>query len=346
MRLLLSHRRRLAVLGGVAVFGGLAALGLSLLPGVAAIAAQGQPLRLVQTIPLDGVEGRLDHMAIDLERHRLFVAAFGHGTVEVVDLRSAKRVQSLGPFHEAQGVAFVGSPPRLFVSSGDGTCEMLDGATYARLRTIRLSSDADNIRYDAGDRRVYVGHGSGALATLDSVTGDSLDSIPLSGHPEAFEIEPGGSRIFVNIADAGEVAIIDRAKGCVIASWKPEGLAGNFPMVHDGPSHRLFVGCRQPAAVLIFDDESGKKVASVPIDKDADDLYYDSASRQVLVSCGAGFINALRTSGTDHWAVSARIATRSGARTSLYLPALQEFFLAVPRRGSQRAEIRVYQTTL
>jgi hypothetical protein len=43
-------------------------------------------LRLVQTIPLPGVTGRLDHMGIDLEKKRLFVAAAANNTLEVVDL--------------------------------------------------------------------------------------------------------------------------------------------------------------------------------------------------------------------------------------------------------------------
>ena len=45
-----------------------------------------EPLRFVDTIPLPGVEGRIDHMALDIAGQRLFVAALGNNTVEVVDL--------------------------------------------------------------------------------------------------------------------------------------------------------------------------------------------------------------------------------------------------------------------
>jgi hypothetical protein len=51
---------------------------------------QQQPLRLTQTIPLPGVKGRLDHMGVDLEKKRLFVAAVTNNTLEVVDLTGGK----------------------------------------------------------------------------------------------------------------------------------------------------------------------------------------------------------------------------------------------------------------
>lgn len=44
------------------------------------------PLHLDVKIPLGTVGGRIDHMAIDLKRHRLFVAELGNNTVGVVDL--------------------------------------------------------------------------------------------------------------------------------------------------------------------------------------------------------------------------------------------------------------------
>jgi DNA-binding beta-propeller fold protein YncE len=95
--------------------------------------------------------------------------------------------------------------------------------------------------------------------------------------------------------------------------------------------------------VLVLDDRSGKKLATVPIDKDPDDLFYDPATRQLFVSCGAGFIDVLGASDTGHWTVSARITTGPGARTALLVPELRRLYVAVPHRGSQHAEIRVFE---
>jgi hypothetical protein len=48
------------------------------------------PLQLEAKIPLGDVRGRIDHMAIDLSRQRLFVAELGNDSVGIVDLRSRR----------------------------------------------------------------------------------------------------------------------------------------------------------------------------------------------------------------------------------------------------------------
>ena len=53
----------------------------------------GTPLHLEAKIPLGAVSGRIDHLAIDLKRQRLFVAELGNDSIGVVDL-AANCVQS------------------------------------------------------------------------------------------------------------------------------------------------------------------------------------------------------------------------------------------------------------
>jgi RES domain-containing protein len=45
----------------------------------------------------------------------------------------------------------------------------------------------------------------------------------------------------------------------------------------------------------------------------------------------------------DHYRPAVRMATASGARTSLWVPELDRLFIAVPRNGSRGAEILIYQ---
>ena len=91
-------------------------------------------LRLVQTIPMPGVVGRLDHMAVDLEKQRLFLAAVANGTLEVLDLGAGKVINSLTGFKDTQDALFLGGHfNKLYVSSLDGT--LLD---IPRCRTFRL----------------------------------------------------------------------------------------------------------------------------------------------------------------------------------------------------------------
>src|SRR5512135_3327547 len=110
--------------------------------------AEQQPTHLVleKTITLERIEGRIDHMAADVGGKRLFVAALGNDSVEVVDLKSGKSIQSLSGFAEPQGVAFVPELDRVFVANGrDGTCQILDGHTLKTISRVQCGDDADNV---------------------------------------------------------------------------------------------------------------------------------------------------------------------------------------------------------
>src|SRR6266581_9241584 len=94
------------------------------------IAVHAQEPRLLQTIPLNGVEGRIDHMIMDVAGKRLFIAALGNNTVEVVDLKQGKVSRSLSGFSEPQGVCFIPEFNLMVVANGgDGRCVFFDGST-------------------------------------------------------------------------------------------------------------------------------------------------------------------------------------------------------------------------
>jgi hypothetical protein len=317
--------------------------------GLTALAARVQaeesaPLRLVQTIPLTNVEGRIDHMAMDLKGQRLFVAALGNNTVEVLDLRAGNRIRSITGLHEPQGVGFIAEFNRIFVANGkSGACDVFDGSSFKLIKSVKFSDDADNVRYDAAARRIYIGYGSGGLGIIDAATGDQLGEIKLEGHPESFQLEKSGPRIFVNIPTSQRVIVVDREKRAATATWPTSGATANFPMALDETRHRLFVGFRKPAKIIVFDTEAGKVVANLDSAGDADDIFYDSSRRRVYISGGEGFLSIFRQDDPDHYKPMTKVPTATGARTSLFVPELNRLYLAVPHRGTQRAEVRVYE---
>src|SRR6266508_1981697 len=212
--------------------------------GLIAVAVRAQaeeptPLRLVQTIPLTNVEGRIDHMAIDLKGQRLFVAALGNNTVEVLDLRAGNRIRSITGLHEPQGIGFIPEFNKIFIANAKGgACDVFDGSSFKLVKTIKFSDDADNIRYDATARRVYVGYGSGALGIIDAASGDQLGEIKLEGHPESFQLEKSGTRILVNIPTCQKIVVVDRETRAAITAWLTAGATANFPMALDETHHR------------------------------------------------------------------------------------------------------------
>jgi len=301
------------------------------------------PVKLIQSIPIP-VTGRIDHMAIDVGRQRLFVAALESNQVLVLNLRTGQLLQTLNDFPAPQGVTFVQQTNRLFVSnSGDGTCIMLDGADYHRIAVAGFGADADNIRYDADANQVYVGFGAGGLGVLDGETGSLERQVSLPSHPEAFELELDSRRVFVNLPQNGTIAVTDRNGGRSTESWRLEGAAQNYPMALDSERHQLYIGCRRPATILIYDTHTGRRIANAPAHGDVDDLFYDASRRRLYAASGAGFVDVIESKGPRTFVRTASIPTAPGARTALYVPVLARLYVAVPASGSQKAEVRVYQ---
>jgi DNA-binding beta-propeller fold protein YncE len=304
-----------------------------------------EPLRLVKTIDLPGVPGRIDHLAIDTAARRLFVAALGNNTVEVLDVKEDRYLKSLPGFHEPQGIAFVPDLKLIAVADGQGDgVQVLDAADFRAVKSVRLGDDADNVRYDAAGKRLFVGFGSGALAAVDPAAGQALGQVKLPGHPESFQLERSGPRTYVNVPTAEQIAVVDRTAMKVMATWPVTSAKSNYPMALDEANQRLFVGCRRPAKVLVYDTTTGREIGSIDIVGDTDDLWYDGSRKRLYVSGGEGFIDVLQEQDANRFTRLARVPTAAGARTSLFVADQNRLYLAVPHRGGQKAEIRIYET--
>jgi len=297
--------------------------------------------QLVQTIPLPGVQGRIDHLSMDVAGQRLFIAALGNNTVEVVDLKQGKVLRSLSGFSEPQGVCFIPEFNLLTVASGgNGACTFYDGSTLKLLSTLPLGDDADNMRYDPLHKKLLVGYGSGAIAVIDPQTQRLALSIPLSNHPEAFQVDSSGSQLFVNVPNAHTVSVIDLAQNKVTGSLPLGLVAANFPMALDEAHHRLFVGCRIPSRLVVFDTRTGNKIATLTLHGDCDDLYYDTGRKQIYASCGEGYLDIFSQTDADHYVLKQSTPTSPGARTAFFDGTV--LYLAVPRHENKPAELRLY----
>jgi DNA-binding beta-propeller fold protein YncE len=301
-------------------------------------------LELAATISLPSVKGRIDHFGVDLKQPRLFVAALGNDTLEVVDLKSSRRERSVEGFGEPQGILYLPEFNRIYVANGSANrVDILDGTSLARIRGVEGLDDADNVRYDAGARKVYVGYGKGALRALDSATGGSSGDIQLAGHPESFQLETRGTRIFVNVPPARHVAVVDRAKQSVVATWDVPGVESNYPMALDERGRRLFVGARKPAVLLVYDIDSGKVVAKQPIGEDTDDIFFDPQRKRLYVICGQGRIDIVRQEDPERYSLEGTVRTAPRARTGLFVPEEGRLYVAAPAIGTSPARLLVFR---
>jgi hypothetical protein len=296
---------------------------------VASAAARAEEaLSLESKIALPGVAGRIDHMAVDLGRKRLLVAALGNGTLEIVDLVGGRRIKQVIGLHEPQGVGFAQKTDLVVVASGgDGSLRLFRGEDLAPAGSLALGSDADNVRIDPHTGNVIVGYGSGGLAIIDPQKKLKIVDIKLAAHPESFQLDPASGRIFVNVPDAGQIAVVDLAAAKQMASWTAPGLRANFPLAIDGAGTAVAVVFRHPAKLVLLDPTIGAATQQLDTCGDADDVFFDAMRRRIYVSCGAGAVDVFQADAAGYRPLT-RVETSSGARTSLFVPELDRLYIA------------------
>jgi YVTN family beta-propeller protein len=301
-------------------------------------------LKLINTVDLPAVEGRIDHFALDEKGRRLFMAALGSDAVVLIDLQTAKVTDQIKSLATPQGVAFSAKHNLLAVANDkDGTCRLFDAATLKEKFRADLKDDADNVRWDETNNCFWVGYGEGALASIDPKTSQKIADIKLEGHPESFQLETKSDRIFVNVPHSNQIAVIDRKKSAVIDKWPLQSAHANFPMALDEANHRLFIGCRQPARLIVLNTQTGKEIASVDCVGDTDDVFYDAKTHHIYVIGGEGAIDVIKQSDADHYRATTRIKTAPGARTAYFAPSENNLYVAIPHRGIQKAQLCIYK---
>src|SRR6266403_4418529 len=312
-----------------------------------------EPLRLVQTIPLPNVKGRLDHMDVDVKRKRLFVAGLENGTLEVVDLQAGKFARSIPGFEKPQGALYVPELNKLFVASGDdGMLRVFWGDTLDLLDPIQLDRGPNRVVYEPHSELVYVGYGGkdagkdyGEIGIIDAQNDKVVGDTKVVAHPSELLLDKAGKTLFVFVSIADKLQVIDTNKREVRSTW---GVTSHRPgdAAFDESTSRLFLGTRTPAEMVVMDSKSGKEVAHLPTPEGMDGVYFDAGRKRVYVSGGrdlpVGFVYVYQQKDADHYETIDKIPTRGGAGTSFWSLELNRYYVAAPANDKEEAAILVY----
>jgi DNA-binding beta-propeller fold protein YncE len=340
--------RKFILIGAVA----LAALGLVSYRSSKIVVAQNAardilPLQLEEQIPVPSVAGRIDHFSADAKRKRLFVSALGNNSLEVIDVFAGRVVHSIKGLAQPQGPLYVPAVDKLYVANAeDGKVRVYDGATYTLRKTIDFGKDPDNMRYDEASKRVYVGFGEddGGIGMIDPKTDERVgDVYKTEGHPESFQVEAKGEHIFANVPDAGNVVeSIDKKTGAV-TKWPLKDLRGNYAMALNEDDHRLFTITRKTPMMVVLDTQTGKEVARIRAAGECDDVFFDPTRKRIYVIGGEGIISVFQQSDPDHYELVANVPSAVGIRTGYYYAKRDRFYVAVPAKGNEPAQVWTFE---
>jgi DNA-binding beta-propeller fold protein YncE len=311
--------------------------------------AEEPALKLVQTIPLPQITGGMNHFDADGKRQRFFLTGTADRQTLVIDLKAGKVLQTIGRGYSPAAARFAPDLNLLCVSGG-GAVTLYDGDSFERVGKVELGSAVDELQYDPKTHRLYAGiqdADAPAIGVIDLAARTLLTKMKLPKPAQAFVLEEQGTRLLANTPGADQVTVIDRHKRAVVAEWKPTEAHANYPAALDEKNHRLFIGCRRPAKLLVLDTDSGKTIASADTGADADDLSFDAATGRIYLACGGGdgAISVVQQDDANHYHALSNVPTAPHARNSLLVPELKRFYLAVPRRQDAPAELRAYATS-
>lgn len=328
-------------------------MGLLLAP-IFSLNAQNSPLKLVQTIPMPGVQGRLDHFGLDVKGKRIFVAALGdnQNTVEVLDLGSGKHISSIPGQSKPQGIFYSAEFSKIFVANGnDGTCKIFRSNDFKLIDNLPLGTDADHVGYDPATKYLYVGVGdaqSGALSVIDTRTDKHVSHIKTDARPGGIKIEQsGGPRIFVTLAGSTKLGVVDKDKREEIRTFPATNAGGSVALALDEEHHRLFAGVRNPPMLVVLDTESGRQISQLEGVAGIDDLWWDAGRQRVYASGGRGFevgyVYIYQQKDPHHYELEGKVATAPGAGTSLWAPEFDRLYVAAPASEKRAAAVLVLE---
>ena len=321
---------------------------------LAAGASEEQPLKLVTSVDLPKYSGDFDHFAADVSGNRLYLAAEDHGTLEVFDLQSAKWLKTIKGFDTPHSILYLPVAHELFVTDGgDSMSKVLSAPDLQIVKKVALVPGADSLAYDAQSHRAYVVTGGkdvkmkeSVISVIDTTDFSKKADLKLdSAHVEAMALEENGNRMFVNITDHNEILVIDRTKMTVLAHWPLQNAGENSPMMLDERNHRLFVVCRRPAKLVVFDTDSGKQIGSWDTAGHSDGMAFDSARKRIYVPGAEGYIAVYQQKDADHYELTAKVPSAPGAKTCLLVPELNRLYVAVsPGEGKYGARVLTFET--
>jgi DNA-binding beta-propeller fold protein YncE len=312
------------------------------------------PLRLVQTVSVPGLARKWDHFGVDLKGHRLFVTSEVEPAVEVFDLQTNKHLRSLTEFKEPHNVLPFPEMNKIYVVDGEASeIKILDYESYKLIGQIQLTIDSDPIAYDPATKYLYIVNGGREAKTpyclvsvVDTATDKKLADMKLeSNRLESMSLEKSGQRLFVNMTGVNSIGVVDRQRRAIVQTWPITAAQENVPMQFDESTHRLFVATRKPSKLVVVNSDTGKEVTSLAVADYVDDLAYDAAHHRLYVPGGGGegAVTVVEQQGADDYRVVATVPTKPGAKTARLVPELNKYYVGVPAKDKQEAQILVFE---
>jgi DNA-binding beta-propeller fold protein YncE len=279
-----------------------------------ALAADDGPYRVLQKVRIGGVGG-FDYVTADSAARRLYVARSGkvNPRLTVFDLDSLKQIGELDGI-SAHGAVVDPTSHHGFASSKPVT--MFDARSLATIKSIAVDGNPDGLALDPSNGRVYVlSHSAPNITVLDAAGGTIVGTVDLAAAPEQ-SVGDGNGHLYVDLEDRNAVGVVDTRNLAVTARY-PLLPAGGLPagLGLDPKERVLFVACRNPAALVMLNADTGALLGSIPIGTANDGVVFNPATHEAFASQADGTLSIVKEITPTNFTLEQTLPTQSGAKT-------------------------------
>jgi DNA-binding beta-propeller fold protein YncE len=324
---------------------------LAIITSFDANAATAPPVILVAVTPLSGFTGDFDHFAVDLKRNHLLLAAEEHHTLEVFDLKTGEKLQSIPGLKAPHTLAYVPENDEIFITDGDAAaCTIPSAADFHQVGRFALRPGADSGFYDPISKIFYIANGgreeeasTSEITEISVMTHQVVGRIAIDGdNVQGMAVDHAHNRLFANIRDKKQVGVIDLATRQIVAWWTTPGLNRNTRLTFDPVAKRVFVAGRSPGKFAVFDATDGHVVTMMDCVNNADGMAWDPVTHRIYVSGSQG-LSIFSQDDPGHYRSFPPIPT-NGGKTSIYVPEVKQLYIVHPKTEIDEAVLLIYKT--
>jgi hypothetical protein len=230
-------------------------------------------------------DGYWDYGTSDLAKGLIYWVRSDHTDVIDTKTNTLSSLKNSGTGHMAvvvEGTSLVVIPLR----TPPKMSAIVDTATDRMLAQVPTGEFPDGAAYDAFSKHVFVvNHNSSDVTEIDPQAGKAVGTIPIGGGKLEFAASDGAGRVFVNIAEEGEIGVIDVKAHKMTGTYKMPGCKDASGLAYAAAAKLLIASCGNGVAKVLTAE--GKEVASLPIGKGPDAVIYDPKNKVAFIPCGS-----------------------------------------------------------
>ena len=265
--------------------------------GGAQPAADHPSLRQIAEFELPGPPGkRFDYLTIDQDDNYLLSAHLGAGLLHVIDLRTNAVVKTVPDVPGVEGVAYIAEGKKVYTANwGENKIGVVDVARMAVVKRLPTETKPDGIAYSAPFHKAYVSNERAKAESVIDVRTDTIVKVlRFDSETGVPQYDPVARKVYVNLQDENVFAVIDPATDAVVGRYPVQGCRENHGMAIDPEHHRAFLSCEGNDTLTVFDLDTHRAIAHLPMAKGADVVMFDPGLGRIYVACSSGAISVFQ----------------------------------------------------